>query len=109
MTNLKNGVQLSKDNGLDLISRCLHIIETTRTKRIQVVKFSILKMKHVTEIHHEAPFWHQYKTQLISHLHMLKQMLERPDPIFISLLAYEHLIKLSKGSEEANPIFIMNY
>lgn len=109
MNTLKNGVQLSKDNGLDLISRCFHVIETTQLKKVKVTKFSIFRMRRVTEVNFIAPFWYRYKADLLAYFEVLKQMLERPDPIFISLLAYEHLIKLSKGSEEANPIFIMNY
>ena len=36
-------------------------------------------------------------------------MLNKPDPVHLSLDCYEHLLKLSEGDRRANPVFILNY
>ena len=40
---MKGYTELSKENGLDLISRCLHQMETYKPKKEAKTKFSLLK------------------------------------------------------------------
>lgn len=110
MNEIKNCVKLSIENGTDLVSRCKHVIETTKPEKVESVrKFSFSSFKYIEVKHFSYPFWWQYKESLLKYFVVLMKMLNRGDPVFISLLAYENLIKLSEGDRSANPIYIMNY
>ena len=107
---MKGYTELSKENGLDLISRCLHQMDTYKPKKETKTKFSLLKMKKVTLTWLvDVPHWYGYKQALKTKLNSLKVMLNKPDPIHLSLDCYEHLLKLSEGDRRANPVFILNY
>ena len=111
MKELKDTVQLSKENGLCLINSCRQVLETFRLKRTgSERKFRILKMRYIDiDIFEVAPHWYEYRRSLHHHLDMLEKMLNRPDPIYISLHQYRNLIMLSECDYRANPIFILNY
>lgn len=107
---MKGYVELSKENGLELISRCLQQIETYKPKKETKTKFSWLKMKKVTVTWLvDIPHWYSYTQALKAKLNSLKVMLNKPDPVHLSLDCYGHLIKLSEGDRRANPVFILNY
>ena len=59
------------------------------------------------------PFWYQYNGSLFEHLknleYMAIQSLKTGDEIWLSELSYRHLLMLSKGDKQANPIYIMDY
>ena len=72
------------------------------------------KFKKVEWIYYKGmPLWYQYKDSLVSHLSKLESMaiqsLKTGDEIWLSELSYCHLLMLSKGDVNANPIYIMNY
>jgi hypothetical protein len=75
--------------------------------------FHWLKLKTLKKVYYDLPFWHQYRDALKKHLHKLHKMYEHAkkfgDEIWLSELAYCHLIKLSNGDVDTNPIFIMDY
>lgn len=72
-------------------------------------RFSLFKLKTVSTKVYDAPFWYQYKKSLIQHMHKLQDMADQGDEIWLSELSYCHLLMLSKGDVNANPIYIMNY
>lgn len=59
------------------------------------------------------PFWYQYRESLLSHMKKLsdiaKHAVNTGDEIWLSELSYCHLLMLSKGDKDANPIYIMRY
>lgn len=76
--------------------------------------WSWLKFKKIKKTYYNgAPFWYQYRESLIKHLFDLEKMciqsLKTGDEIWISELSYCHLLKLSRGDKDANPIYIMDY
>lgn len=110
MSEIKNCVQLSKENGTDIISRCRHVIDTTKLReKVEYKEFSLLKLKWITKYYLKTPQWWAYRKSILHHLDCLELMLDRPDPIYISLLSYEHLLRLANNDWQANPVFITNY
>ena len=110
MNAMKNGVQLSPANGMDLINQCRRVlteVKPLKTATISRFRFTKLKYEEVTVC--DYPHWYEYIAALLRYLDSLEKMLSRPDPIFISLLCYENLIKLSEGDRRANAVFILNY
>lgn len=111
MSTIKNGVLLSQANGMELITQCREVLDT-RVIKLQgyVQEFSWLKLGYVKkEVYEPAPHWWMHKDSLNRYFDRLEEMLNRPDQIFISLLSYEHIIRLSKGDDRANAVFILNY
>ena len=59
------------------------------------------------------PFFYQYRNSLLPHMKKLsdiaKNAINTGDEIWLSELSYCHLLMLSKGDSNANPIYIMDY
>lgn len=107
---MKGYVELSKENGLDLISKCLQVMESFVPEQRSETKFSLLKMKNVTTKYStNIPHWFGYEKALKCKFDSLKDMLNKPDPVHLSLDCYKEIILLSKGDRRANPIFILSY
>ncbi|QHJ83245.1 MAG: hypothetical protein [Bacteriophage sp.] len=106
---IKGYVELSKENGMQLITECKKVISALEPDVTIVRQFSFKKMKYVNIKQFRYPFFHQYKDALIDFFESLEYMLDLPDKVNLSLVSYENLVLLSKGDRRANPIFIMNY
>ena len=107
----ENCVQLSKTTGLDLIKKCRGVINNTDVRKTGVRReFHFLKMKFVNiPVYESPPHWWQYRQALLDHLLILERMLSYPDPIYLSLRAYQNLLLLSDSNRYANAIFILDY
>lgn len=106
---IKGYVELSKENGMQLITECKKVLNAVEPDVTIVREFSFKKMKHINVKHFRYPFFYQYKESLNDFFESLEYMLDLPDKVNLSLVSYENLVLLSKGDRRANPIFIMNY
>ena len=107
---MKGYVELSQDNGLNLCIACLNAMDRyeykyethTVTRWFGLVK---KEKKHCIN----TPHWYGYGDALKRKFNTLLKMLDKPDPVHLSLDCYSEMIKLSEGDRRANPIFILNY
>lgn len=103
-------VELSKENGYKLIKDCLHSMDNYdyQYKSYTVKMWFGLKTKEVKECTN-TPHWYSSQQALKRKLNSLKDMLDKGDPVHLSLLCYEEIIKLSVGDRRANAVYILNY
>ena len=107
---MKGYVELSQENGTALCIKCLKAMSDYKYEYEEVNKSSWFGLK--TQKYRSCtntPHWHSYKSALDSKLISLMKMLDRGDPVHLSLDCYAELIKLSKGDKRANAIFILQY
>lgn len=106
---MKGYVTLSQENGNDLVSRCEHVINSHIPTYKTIISKKFFTRKEYTERISTSPNWYYYRGVLLSYLKDLQTMLDRKDEIQLSLTCYNELIKLAKGEDRVNEIFILNY
>lgn len=107
---MKGYVKLSQDKGLKLCITCLNAIDKYEYKyETYTVSswFGLVKKEKKHCIN--TPHWYGYETALKREINSLMNMLNREDPVHLSLECYSELVKLSKGDKRANAAFILNY
>lgn len=107
---MKGCVELSQEKGTALCIKCLKAMSDYKYEYEEVNKVSWFGLK--TQKYRSCtntPHWYSYQSALKSKLHSLMKMLDRGDPVHLSLTCYAELIKLSKGDKRANAIFILQY
>lgn len=90
---MKGYVKLSRDNGNYLIDQCIKVLETYKPDAESA----------------QVSYWYSSRKALLNHFYQLDKMLNLPDPIYISLLAYGEMLRLSECDSKANPTFILDY
>src|SRR5574343_1726963 len=105
---MKGYVELSKENGTALCNQCLKAMNEYEYKYETVTKsvcFGLQEKTYRSCIN--TPHWYGYEKSITSKLQSLMSMLDRGDPVHLSLDCYNELIKLSEGDRRANSIFIL--
>lgn len=107
---MKGYVELSRDNGRELIIKCILAIDEHDWKYEEVIKSSWFGLKkRKVRVCQNTPHRYGYEDALKRKFNILLKMLDKPDPVHLSLDCYSEIIKLSDGDRRANPIFILNY
>lgn len=107
---MKGYVELSQDTGLTLCVACLNAMDRYEYKyetHIVIRWFGLVKKEKKHCIN--TPHWYSYQSALKSKLHSLMNMLNKGDPVHLSLTCYSELIKLSEGDRRSNAVFILQY
>ena len=107
---MKGYVELSQENGTQLCKQCINAMLEYPYEYEDVVEpvwFGLKTREY--KLCKNTPHWYSYKSALDSKLISLMKMLDRGDPVHLSLDCYSELIKLSKGDKRANAVFILNY
>lgn len=107
---MKGYVEISRDSGKELIYNCLNSIDNYAWQYEEVIKSSWFGLKkRKVRVCQNTPHWYGYEDALKREFNTLLKMLDKPDPVHLSLDCYSEMIKLSDGDRKANPIFILNY
>ena len=107
---MKGYVELSQKNGTSLCIKCLKAMRDYKYEYEVVSKVSWFGLK--TQKYRRCintPHWYSCQSALKSKLHSLMNMLNKGDPVHLSLTCYSELIKLSEGDRRSNAVFILNY
>ena len=107
---MKGYVELSQEKGTALCIKCLKAMSNYKYEYEEVNKsswFGLKTQKYRSCIN--TPHWYSYQSALTSKLHSLMNMLNKGDPVHLSLTCYSELIKLSEGDRRSNAVFILNY
>jgi hypothetical protein len=109
---MKGLVKVTPESLSKITDDCARYINSINREDYATKKrcWSWRKFKMIDVVVYEGlPFWYQYKVELIDFLLMLNDMTYHGDEIWLSELSYCHLLMLSKGDKNANPIYIMDY
>lgn len=107
---MRGYVELSKEGGISLCKQCLKAMKEYPYEYEDIEKsvwFGLKTKKY--KLCKNTPHWYGYEKALESKLNSLLDVLDRDDPVHLSLDCYEELIKLSKGDERASAVVILNY
>lgn len=113
---MKGLVKVTPDSIDSIIDKIVAVVDSFNKEDYahKEMRWSWSKFKKIEwTVYSRMPFWYQYKDGLISHLQKLKSNASHArktgDEIWLSELSYTHLIKMSDGNRDANPIYIINY
>ena len=106
---MKGYVKLDIKNGIEIIDKCIQFINTPPTiKKHTYQYFDFKKFKKVDKVIEVYPSWYSNRVGLECCLSTLKELLLLPSPIYLSLIVYNQIVKLSKGEDEVHPWVIIN-
>lgn len=109
---MKGLVKVTPESLINLTNKCCIYMNDFSIERYKTIekRWSWREFKKVDVVAYSGlPFWYGYKKPLINHMHQLHDMADQGDEIWLSELSYCHLLMLSNGNKNANPIYIMDY
>lgn len=112
---MKGMIKMTPESLIELTDKCCQYMNGFNKESCKQVesKFSWWKLRNITKVIYYPPFWYGYRHSLHRHMHHLHDIADNAaktgDEIWLSQLSYTNMVLLSKGDENANPIFIMDY